>query len=66
MPEGSLTLLYAVWPTAWGPVGAVRNPRGLCRLVLPHYHGDDLRAVLQFEHPGSSEDPQPFAELIFS
>ena len=33
---------YEVWPTAWGPVGAVTGDRGLVRLVLPHYQFDQL------------------------
>ncbi len=64
MTRSTVPLAYAVWPTAWGPAGAVRNQRGLCRIVLPHYHADDLRALLRFEHPSACEDEGPFAELI--
>ncbi len=64
MAGASGSLVHAVWPTAWGPVGAVRSSRGLRRVVLPYYQADDLRALLQFEHAGSVEDPGPFAELI--
>jgi len=45
-------------------MGAVAAPRGLRRVILPHYQGDDLRALLRFEHPGSTECDEPFAELV--
>ena len=64
MTEVSSPATYAVWPTAWGPMGAVRNARGICRVVLPHYQADDLRALLRFEHAGASADADAFAELI--
>jgi methylated-DNA-[protein]-cysteine S-methyltransferase len=56
-------MVYGVWTTAWGPMGAVASARGLCRVVLPHYQADDLRALLAFEHPGSIEAADAFAEL---
>jgi methylated-DNA-[protein]-cysteine S-methyltransferase len=49
-------LVISVWPTAWGPMGGVRGAAGLCRLELPHYSNDDLRALLQWEHPGCRVD----------
>ena len=64
MPVDSASLSFAVWPTAWGPMGAVAGPGGLVRVVLPHYQPDDLRALLAFEHPGAREDPRPFERLM--
>jgi methylated-DNA-[protein]-cysteine S-methyltransferase len=55
---------YAVWPTAWGAMGAVAGPGGLMRTILPHYQPDDLRALLAFEHPGATEDREAFADLV--
>lgn len=60
----SAQLRYAVWPTAWGPMGAVAGEQGLVRLVLPHYSLGDLKALLAFEHAGSVEDAAPFAPLV--
>jgi methylated-DNA-[protein]-cysteine S-methyltransferase len=59
----STDLSYSVWPTAWGPMGAVRSPQGLCRLELPHYSKEDLRALLQWEHPGVRADDAAGAEV---
>ena len=64
MPTRSLPQSYAVWPTAWGPMGAVAGPGGMVRVVLPHYQVDDLRALLAFEHPDAVEDPAPFERLV--
>lgn len=64
MAASSTSRAYAVWPTAWGPVGAVASAAGLLRIVLPHYQPDDLRALLAFEHPGAVADTAPFEELI--
>ena len=55
---------YAVWPTAWGPIGAAASEAGLCRLVLPHYELPDLQAMLAWEFRKASCDDAPFAELI--
>lgn len=59
----STDLVISVWPTAWGPMGGVRSPAGLCRLELPHYSADDLRALLQWEHPGCRVDDGALAEV---
>lgn len=56
-------LHYAVWPTAWGPVGAVADDKGLTRFVLPHYRKDDLKELLAWEHPGAAEAPGQFERL---
>lgn len=57
------SLVYAAWPTAWGPMGAVASAKGLCRVMLPHYSMEDLKAMLAFEHPEAREDLAHFAEL---
>ena len=57
-------LTYAVWATAWGPMGAVAGPAGLCRVVLPHYQLDQLADLLAWEHAGARRDETPFAMLI--
>ncbi len=54
----------SAWPTAWGPMGAVANERGICGVVLPHYQRDDLQALLAWEHPNAAPSEEPFAELI--
>ncbi|KPK85589.1 MAG: hypothetical protein AMJ81_03265 [Phycisphaerae bacterium SM23_33] len=64
MARSSTWRAYAVWPTAWGPVGAAASAGGLARVVLPHYQPDDLRTLLAFEHPGAAEDAGPFEDLI--
>ena len=56
-------LYYSVWATAWGAVGAVVGPRGLSRLVLPHYQPKDLADLLAWEHRGAARDDKPFGEL---
>lgn len=63
MPPSSKSLVWSVWPTAWGPMGAVASAKGLVRVVLPHYMADDLRALLAFEHPGALETPERFERL---
>jgi methylated-DNA-[protein]-cysteine S-methyltransferase len=55
---------YTVFPTAWGPLGAVAGDRGITRVVLPHYNLDDLEALLQWEHPGAKRDESAFADFI--
>lgn len=60
----TLPLTYAVWPTSWGPMGAVAGPRGLTRVVLPHYQRKDLLALLAWEHPGAVQDPAPFEPFV--
>ncbi len=57
-------LFFAVWATAWGPMGGLAGPAGIKRLVLPHYQFDELEQLLAWEHPGSVKDEGPFATLI--
>lgn len=56
--------VYAIWTTAAGPMAAVKNARGLTRIILPHYGPKDLRDLLTFEHPGSIEATEKFSDLI--
>ncbi len=58
------TLFYATWATAWGPMGGVWGPKGLARIVLPHYMMKDLEQLLAWEHQGAQRDEKPFASLI--
>lgn len=55
---------FAVFPTAWGPLGAVAGDNGIVRVVLPHYTRDDLDALLQWEHPGVQRDESAFDDFI--
>jgi len=55
---------YAVWSTAWGPIGGVAGDGGLRRLVLPHYQADQLADLLAWEHPGAVRDGGPFERII--
>jgi methylated-DNA-[protein]-cysteine S-methyltransferase len=55
---------YAVWATAWGPMGGVWNEYGLARVVLPHYQPDELDQLLAWEHKGCVKDDRPFERLI--
>ncbi|MHC4561479.1 MAG: methylated-DNA--[protein]-cysteine S-methyltransferase [Planctomycetota bacterium] len=55
---------YAVWPAAWGPMGAVAVDGYVSRIVLPHYRPDQLEDLLRWEHPDARRDDEPFAELI--
>ena len=55
---------YSVWPTAWGPMGAVAGPGGVSRVVLPHYPSDQLAELLAWEHSGAKRDNGPFEQLI--
>ncbi|MDP6637254.1 MAG: methylated-DNA--[protein]-cysteine S-methyltransferase [Phycisphaerae bacterium] len=55
---------YAVWTTAWGPVGAVSGKNGLTRVVLPHYTMQDLRELLAWEHKGAELNEKPFEDFI--
>ena len=55
---------FAVWATAWGPMGAVATDRGVSRIVLPHYQRDDLAELLAWEHPGAAAQQGPFEQLI--
>jgi len=57
-------LSYAVWATAWGPMGGVMAAAGLRRIVLPHYQRDQLSDLLKWEFPGATRDEKPFEELI--
>lgn len=54
---------FSVWPTAWGPMGAVAGEAGLVRVVLPHYQMKDLTDLLTWEHPGVARDDGRFARL---
>lgn len=55
---------YAVWATAWGPMGGVMTAAGLRRIILPHYQADQLGDLLRWEFPGARRDEKPFEELI--
>ena len=55
---------YAVWSTAWGPIGAVTGGDGLQRLLLPHYQMDQAADLLAWEHAGAVRATEPFAEII--
>ena len=57
-------LHYAVWATAWGPMGAVATAGRVSRIVLPHYQADDLRDLLGWEHAGAVEDLEIFTRLV--
>ena len=63
-PKKSDCSVYAVWATAWGPMAAAGGPRGLARVVLPHYQRRDLAELMAFEHPAATDDEAAFAELI--
>jgi methylated-DNA-[protein]-cysteine S-methyltransferase len=58
-------LRYGIWPTAWGPMGAVAGPQGIIKILLPHYSPTDLEQVLRWENPGASRDDKqgPFEKL---
>jgi len=56
-------MAYDAWATSWGPVGAVAGPKGLCRVILPHYQLDELLDLLAWEHQGATRDPGPFERL---
>ncbi|MFW6153993.1 MAG: methylated-DNA--[protein]-cysteine S-methyltransferase [Planctomycetota bacterium] len=51
------------WPTAAGPMGGVRGPDGLRRIVLPHYAMSDLRDLLAWEHQGAAVDDDAFEDV---
>ncbi len=53
-------LTYTVFPTAFGPMGAVADGGELVRVELPHYQLDDLEALLAFEHQGALRDDDAF------
>jgi len=56
-------LVYTVFPTAWGALGAVACGGELISVVLPHYQPDDLEALLTFRHPGAVRSDEAFREL---
>lgn len=56
-------LWYSVFPTAWGPMGAVGGTAGIVRIVLPHYPADDLAQLLAWEYSGAIRDEERFASL---
>ena len=58
------SLLYSLWPTAWGPMGAVAGKDGISCIVLPHYQSNDLAELLVWEHPGAQRDDSSFEQLI--
>jgi len=55
---------FAVWPTAWGPMGAAAGEGGLLRVILPGYQMKDLVDLLAWEHPAARRDETPFQPLI--
>ena len=55
---------YAVWSTAWGPVGAVAGELYLRRFVLPNYQRDDLKDLIAWEHPKATYHEAPFELLM--
>jgi methylated-DNA-[protein]-cysteine S-methyltransferase len=57
-------LTYAIWATAWGPMGAVASAAGLRRIVLPHYQPGELAQLFAWEHPGAVRDDGPFERLM--
>ncbi len=65
MPKRKVEELhYAIWPTAWGRMGAVAGPSGLRHIVLPGYQADELAELLAWEHPGAVCDETPFKQII--
>ena len=58
------SLTFAVWATAWGPMGAVAGEGGIVRVVLPHYQFNELCDLLAWEHPDTMRDEEPFCRLI--
>jgi len=65
MPGMSTTeATFAVWPTAWGPMGAVLDAGRIRRIVLPHYQRDDLEQLIGWEHPGVRADTDAATDLI--
>lgn len=57
-------LAYTVFPTAWGPMGAVARKGELTRVLLPHYQTDDIEAILRFEHADAARDDDAFDAFI--
>lgn len=55
---------YAVWTTAWGPMGAAAGAKGIARIELPHYQPDDLEQLLAWQHPNAERGNAPFETLI--
>ena len=55
---------YAVWATAWGPMGGLAGPAGLIQLHLPHYQLDQLAELLAWENPGCERNTEPFESII--
>lgn len=63
----AITANYAIWTTAWGPMGGVYrggNLSQLSRLILPHYQKQDLTDLLAWEHQDATQDAKPFELLI--
>ncbi|MHC4983380.1 MAG: hypothetical protein ACYTF6_09460, partial [Planctomycetota bacterium] len=55
---------FAVWPTAWGPMGAVAGRRGLQRVFLPHYQPKDLLDLIRWKYPTAANEQRPFARFV--
>jgi len=62
--NASENLYYAVWATAWGPMGAAVGPAGLREIVLPHYQFDQIEELLLWHHSGSTRDEAHFEAFI--
>jgi len=62
----SKAILFTVFPTAWGAMGAAASDAGLCRVVLPHYQKNDLTDLLQWDYPNARRDDQYFAQFILA
>ena len=54
---------FAIFTTAWGPMGVAGGDRGLRGLVLPHYQPKDLADLLQWDFPGATRDDERFESL---
>ncbi|MCD4825557.1 MAG: methylated-DNA--[protein]-cysteine S-methyltransferase [Phycisphaerae bacterium] len=57
------SLVWTVFTTAWGPMGAVGGPAGLVRIILPHYQAADLTDLLRWEYPKAERNDGLFEEL---
>ena len=55
---------YAVWSTAWGPIGGVTGAAGLQTLTLPYYQADQIAELLTWQHPRAVRDEEPFRQII--
>ena len=64
MSSDAQDLTYAVWPTAWGAMGALAEAGRISRVILPHYSPGDLDDLVRWEHPGCVKDDAPMAAFI--